>query len=131
MRTIFLTLMLTFFFGSLLTVEAQTGREIRVRINQQKAVSGTRLNIKFIAMVEDSRCPTDANCIWAGNAKIKIRISKNGKAAKTFELNSNLAPPTVVFEGHEFKLTALTPAPSSNIRINRNGYIATLSVRRL
>ena len=106
-------------------------REIRVRINQQKAVSGTKLKIKFIAMVEDSRCPTDANCIWAGNAKIKIRVSKNGKAAKTFELNSNLAPTTVVFEGHEFKLTALTPAPSSNIRINRNGYVATITVSKI
>jgi len=85
---------------------------------------------KFISVVEDSRCPTDTNCIWASNAKINIKISKGKSAAKTFELNTNLEPQIITFAGYEIKLTNLTPAPATNIRINRNGYAATLTVNK-
>ena len=130
MKILFLTLLLTLFFGGVTIIEAKTQKVVKVQINQQKKVIGTKFTVKFLEMVEDSRCPSDTNCIWAGNAKIKIRVTKSGKTAKIFELNTNLADKTVVFEGHEFKLTALTPAPRSNIRINRNGYTATLTVTK-
>jgi len=85
---------------------------------------------KFISVVEDSRCPTDTNFIRASNAKINIKISKGKSAAKTFELNTNLEPQIITFAGYEIKLTNLTPAPATNIRINRNGYAATLTVNK-
>lgn len=27
--------------------------------------------------IQDSRCPLDANCIWAGQAKVKLHLSKD------------------------------------------------------
>ncbi|MBC7900913.1 MAG: hypothetical protein H7070_12775 [Saprospiraceae bacterium] len=128
MRTIFFAILLTLFLGGSISVEAKKPKEIKVQIHQQKRVPGTKLTVKFLELAEDSRCPTGVNCIWEGNAKIKIQISRNGKAAKTLELNSNLPNKDVIFEGHEFKLTALTPHPGANIRINPNGYIATIEI---
>lgn len=130
MRTIFTVLILTFVFGGFVSAQAQTNQEIKLLINKQKVVTKDKLTIKFVALVEDSRCPTDTNCVWAGNAKIKIQIGKGKGAAKTFELNTNLEPQTVSFAGYEIKLVNLTPQPASNIRINRNGYMATFAISK-
>ena len=102
-------------------------QEVEVQINHEKAFSGFK--IKFIDMIEDSRCPRDTTCVWAGNAKVSVQVSKKGKK-KISELNSNMTPHTVSFEGYEFKLTKLTPEPASNIRIRKDGYVATIAVVR-
>ncbi len=128
MKTIFLTLLLTLFFGAMINVEAKTPKILKLRLHEQKNIAGTKLTVKFLEMVEDSRCPKGVNCVWAGNAKISIEISKNGKSAKTFELNSNLDPQTIMFEGCKFRLIALDPYPANNIRIDRNGYIAAIEI---
>ena len=99
-------------------------------INKQKVIIRDKLTVKFVSLVEDSRCPTDTNCVWAGNAKIKIQVGKGKAAAKTFELNTNLDPQTISFAGYEIKLVNLTPQPASNIIINRNGYTATFAVSK-
>jgi hypothetical protein len=124
-------LILTFVFGGFVSAQAQTNQEIKLLINKQKIVTKDKLTIKFVSLVEDSRCPTDTNCIWAGNAKIKIQVGRGKTAAKTFELNTNLEPQTVSFAGYEIKLVNLTPQPATNIRINRNGYTAVFSIKKL
>ncbi len=130
MKTVISTLILTLAFGSLNFVSAQTKQQIKVLINRQKVVSGSKLTIKFASLVEDSRCPTDTNCIDAGNARITINVGKSNGAAQTFELNTNSAPQSVTFAGYRIKLTALNPKPATNIRINRNGYTATFVVTK-
>ena len=130
MRTIFTALILTFVFGGFVAAKVQKTEQVKVLINKQKIVTKDKLTVKFVSLIEDSRCPTDTNCIWAGNAKIKIQVGKGKGAAKTFELNTNLEPQTVSFAGYEIKLVNLTPEPASNIRINRNGYTVTFAVNR-
>jgi len=130
MRAIFTTLILTFVFGAFAQAEAQTSQQLKLIVNQQKTVTKDKLKIKFISVLEDSRCPMDTNCIWAGNAKIQIKVSDSKGASKTFELNMNLEPRIVSFAGYEIKIINLTPQPASNIRINRNGYAATLVISK-
>lgn len=127
MRKTLFILFLTFVFG----IQLRAQQQITVGINQQKSVAKNKLIIKFDSLVEDSRCPADANCFWAGNAKIKITLGKTKSGAKTFELNTNLETRSVNFAGYEIKLTGLTPQPATNIRINRNGYTAAFTVSRL
>ncbi len=117
-------------FGSFNFVSARTKQQVKVLINRQKAVPGSKLTIKFASLVEDSRCPVETNCIDAGNAQIMIKVSKSNGAAQTFELNTNSAPQSVIFAGYKIKLTDLNLEPATNIRINRNGYTATLVVSK-
>ncbi len=129
MRKTILAVLLTLVLGSFL--QAQTNQKVTVQINQQKTVAKNKLTIKFVSLIEDSRCPSDTNCIWAGNARITIKVSNGKSAAKTFELNTNLKPQTVSFAGYEIKLASLTPQPATNIRINRNGYTATFAITKI
>ncbi len=126
-----LALILIFVCGSVLQAKGRTDEQFKLQVNGQKTITKDKLKIKFISVVEDSRCPEDTNCVWAGNAKVQIKISKRGGASKTFELNTNLEPQIITFEGYEIKVIDLTPQPRTNIRINRNGYTATFSISRL
>lgn len=37
--------------------------------------------ITFNAVIEDSRCPTNVQCIWAGRAIISVTVAEKGKDA--------------------------------------------------
>lgn len=131
MRKIILVLVLTFGFGAFLQASAHQAQRVSVLINKRKTVVKNKLTIKFAAFLEDSRCPTDVQCIQAGSAKIKIEVSGGKNGAKTFEINTGAEPRTVSYSGYAIELTDLNPEPASNIRINRNGYTAVFQVSRL
>lgn len=125
-----LAIILTLAFGGLTMIEAQNRQQQKVQIHKQKKFSRSNLTVKFIELVEDSRCPEGTTCIWAGNAKITIEVSK-GRNKETFEVNTNLGPKGATYDGYAIELIALTPVPKENIRINKNGYVATFAVSRL
>ena len=130
MRTILSALLFTLGFGICASVDAKTGTELKLRVAQEKTVPRTAIRIKFLSVIEDSRCPEGVNCIWAGVAKIKIQLRKAGKPAKEFELNTNQTDKTITFEGHEIKLAALTPYPKSGTAIKAASYSATLTITK-
>lgn len=122
--------MLAFVFGISMQTQAQTSQKVTVQINHQKAAVKNKLTIKFVSLLEDSRCPRGTQCIQAGAARIQIEASGAGGAAKMFELKTNASPKSIYYRGYEITLTDVNPAPANNIRINRSGYTATFSVRK-
>lgn len=115
-------------FGSFSSVSAKQGQEISVKINTEERVNGG-VRVRFVELVEDSRCPVDTNCIWAGNAKIKVRVTRNGRS-RVLELHTMTKGSDPVFAGYKFRLTDLDPDLRSNVRINRNGYVAKIQITK-
>lgn len=130
MRTLFLSLILTMIFGSVMTAEAQTTQQISLSAGKEKTVTRNKLKIKFVS-VEDSRCPKDVDCIWAGNAKVTIKVTNRKGESKTFDLNTNLETKAVKFEGYEIKLSGVAPYPKANTPNNQSGYTASFTVTKL
>ena len=130
MKGLILSLMMLLALGVLPATAAKRPETMRVQINKEKRFPRSRLSVRFVELVEDSRCPTDTNCIWAGNAKIKIRVTANGRSQE-LTLDTNGQHQAATAEGYSIKLISLTPAPRSNIRINRNGYVATFEAVKL
>lgn len=110
------------------TVLAKRSETVKVLINKEVTAKGG-LKIAFVELVEDSRCPEDAQCIWAGNAKIKIRVTKKGKS-EILELNTMPNGDAPSFAGYRFSLTDLMPRLRSNVRINRNAYEASIEMKK-
>ena len=128
MRILTAILLVLFGFGAFSAVAAKQPERVPVKIHETASAKGG-VRIKFVELIDDSRCPTDTNCIWAGNAKIKVRVTRNGRS-KDLELNTGLDPKELIFAGYSFRLVGLTPEPRTNIRINRNGYVAKIEVRK-
>ncbi|PZD77455.1 hypothetical protein [Mesonia sp. K7] len=42
--------------------------------------------IDFVEVTEDSRCPSDATCVWEGQARAIVMLCKDGKKVTTKEL---------------------------------------------
>lgn len=131
MKSLFLALFLMLAFGGLATVEAQTPQQVKVLVGKQKKASRSKLIIKFDSLVEDSRCAEGTNCVWAGNAKIKVTIKQGDDPSETFEMNTNLGAKGASYGPYAVNLISLTPIPAANVRLNRNAYTATFSISRL
>ena len=114
------------FFGITAAASAQTVETMTVRVGQQKTVGKGDLKVSFIKLIEDSRCPANAKCVWAGNAKIKIAVSRPGNAKRTFELNTGLEPRSVTVFGYEIKLTNVAPYPGTTAQTDPSKSVAKL-----
>ncbi len=104
-------------------------KEFDVKVGQEVTVEGENLKISFGSVGEDSRCPEGVNCIWAGNAKIAVRLQK-GKSTASLELNTGVDPKRSSYLGYEVGLVALRPYPKMNTTIDNKGYVATLIVSK-
>ncbi|MBA3770513.1 MAG: hypothetical protein H0X08_08475 [Blastocatellia bacterium] len=109
---------------------ARQGDTVSLKIGQQRTVKPSKVRIKFISVVEDSRCPTDVNCIWAGNAKIKVLVSIS-RTSREFEINTNLGPQGDQLDGWAINLVELTPSPTSKGGTSKGSYRAKFTVTRL
>lgn len=128
MKTIIATFALVFAFA--MTGMSQTPEYLTVKSGKQGIAKKSKLKIKFISLVEDSRCPEGVNCVWEGNAKIKVLIS-NGKTSKEFEMNTSLGPKGDSFSGWAIYLEELSPVPKSGSNIDPLTYKAKFKVIRL
>ena len=124
------SLLLTFVIGVTARAETQNRETQKIRIEKQKKFAKSKLTVRFVSLLEDSRCPEGVDCVWAGNARIKIEVW-NRRTKNTYELNTNLGAKGANFEGYAIELIALTPIPKENIRIDRNSYVAEFAVSKL
>ncbi len=118
------------FIAAAAAMKTDAGQMVKLRINQQKTIRASNLTIKFISVVEDSRCPVGVNCIWAGNGKVKIKVMGKNKKSETFELNTNLSPQSVVFQGQEIRLMNLEPNTDKDKAIKPADYSATFALSK-
>lgn len=118
-------------FSLVIVTSAQTARTVLVGVGKPVAAKQSGLKVKFVEVLEDSRCPTGANCIWAGNAKIKIEVTNKGGGRKLLELNTNSGPKGDQFDGWAIDLVTLTPYPSTTATIDTKDYVAKVVITRL
>lgn len=112
---------------------ARLGRPFELRVGQQLTLKGQRLRIKFVAVVEDSRCPSDVTCIWAGNAAVRLDVSINPRDSKRLTLNTggtSSLPGEVQYRGYKLRLLRLDPSPSSKQKIAPGDYTVALLVSK-
>ena len=101
-----------------------------VRVGETVNVSGESLSVRFDSVPSDSRCPTGVQCVWAGNAQVRVTLSKVGSAPGTLNLNTTLDPRKGAYLNYEVELVGLAPYPSSKTTLRYSDYRATLVVRK-
>lgn len=116
----------TFAFGQEDSAETP---KIGVKVPQGETVIIKGVSIKFLEVIEDSRCPKDVTCIWAGRAIVKVEVIANGKKEEkilTFgEIRPGEEKNTNLYNSGKFAINGLTlnPYPTSESTGKDTGYV--------
>ncbi len=100
-----------------------------VRVNETVAIDGESLRITFERVVEDSRCPTNTTCFWAGDAVVRVALL--GANAERGTLNLHTLSETAAqgsFQKFRVRLVQLAPVPHDGGSVPAEQYVATLIV---
>ena len=108
-------------------IEVQLDEPFPLRMEQAAEVTGTPIRLRFEEVLEDSRCPADVVCVWAGNARIRLIVEAAAEPAELL-LNTGLEPRSAPAEGYLVSLEGVQPATHSARTIQPADYIVTLRV---
>ena len=125
-------LVISLAFQSTPRVHAQPDAEMQrvvLKLGEEAEVNGGRIHVRFDAMLSDSRCPRGKRCVWAGEAKVQLRV-RQGSSSDTSHV---VAGPRRSFYpiGSKYfvQMRSLEPYPGD--RTDRPGeYTLTLIFRR-
>lgn len=91
-----------------------------------EATVAPRTQLRFVRVVNDSRCPKGVQCVWAGEVKIEFEL-KSPSGKKTFELASARSPGTAVGL-MQFELKDYGPCPAGSNRL-ADAECATVAIK--
>jgi hypothetical protein len=100
-----------------------------LRIGETAYVADTRLTIRADSVPEDSRCPTDVVCAWAGNARIALTIRHESDVDRV-NVNSTLQPRAVSRHGYSVELVDVRPPRVSTGPTVPGSYVVRLLATR-
>jgi hypothetical protein len=66
-------------------VAAVLGKEFTLGQGQAAYIASESMLVKFVNVTEDSRCPSDVVCVWAGQVTTQLQVAGSG-----FNLGGNV-----------------------------------------
>lgn len=112
-------------------VVVEPGVAFTLAPGQTATVRRADARVTFREVREDSRCPVDVQCVWAGDAKVEVTIARAGVPTETKTLS--ITPPENEVQTGNMKLrfVGLTPVPrQSDGNVPRN-YLAEFVAEEL
>lgn len=97
-----------------------------IKTTMGQVMTGLNVSITPREVVDDSRCPTDVQCIWAGTVKVRATIkTTDGTSEETLEIGKPLQKGiyTITF-------SELTPGPKSGETIPVSSYRFVFTVSK-
>ncbi len=76
-------------------IKAQINEPVSLPVGKSCVIAAENLQLTFLRVVEDSRCPKGAQCIWAGQAIIALSIKKDAGPASEVRIRRRNQPPNL------------------------------------
>ncbi|WP_242907010.1 hypothetical protein [Actinomadura terrae] len=94
-------------------------------------LDGGGLTVRFDEVRDDSRCPVTVNCVWAGDATVRLTITAENAAPTAHDLHvAGTTAKTAAVPGFRVSLVGLTPERQSTKPLPKDAYRAKLQVDR-
>jgi hypothetical protein len=89
--------------------------QIVFKIGLGTTVTNDGVKIQFEEVLEDSRCPANVQCVWAGQARVKVNISGPDMPEEALELIVGKKDKDVlcILDGYVMKAMSLAPYPDT------------------
>jgi len=113
---------------------ASLGQPFELAPGQPVTISETGLQVQFNAVTEDSRCPAQVQCIWAGRASVELALIAPNVAPETVTLSTCCGPDQTHYEyaGQAIDLHGVAPGPGRpGAAISDADYRAQVTVNSL
>ena len=106
-----------------------TAQENEVVLHYGETIVLGDREITFQDVSQDSRCPTDVNCVWAGEVKLHLIINE-GKFATEDKYNFTAGNAIILWsdENESCTLVAVSPYPKTSAKIPKEAYFLTLQM---
>lgn len=114
-------------FGFAQTEVAKTP-QIVFKVGLGTTVTSDGIEIEFEEVLEDSRCPVDVQCVWAGQARVKVKVSGTDLPEESLDLIVGKEGKDVLCEvdGFVLKVMNLAPYPDSTNEENKKYVLSIL-----
>jgi len=113
------------------TGEAVLEREFKIKYGQELTVKGEGLRVTFASLLDDSRCPINATCVWEGDAEILIGVRRANAEESQIALHTNQKfSQAGTYRQYVIRLVALDPYPRADVENKESDYTATLLIKK-
>jgi hypothetical protein len=104
------------------------GERFSLKVGQSAQTRDGAWRVGFEGVGADSRCPKGEQCVWAGDATVRVWLQSGSgpRAARELHTAPALAQATRV-PGHELRLVLLEPYPVAARLPVMADYVATLT----
>jgi hypothetical protein len=116
------------------TVNAGLNVPFTLKIDQTADIKSENLKVTFLNVNEDSRCPSDVQCVWEGQAKVQINVLKNNQDIGTFNLTKRAGHDELSVlnvDGHSITLEKVDPYPVSTKKTGTADYSIVLKIKKI
>ena len=107
MRTIVLFLGFLFVLTSCEKEVFELNEEVSIGHNSSiliQTVNSGQIDVKYTELLDESRCPPDVNCVWAGYVKVQLKLDEE----QHVELGlGETTVDSLVYNNHVIKLLAV------------------------
>jgi hypothetical protein len=110
-------------------VTATLGQEFTLPVGKTAIITGQYLSVKFVEVEADSRCPNNAQCIWAGEARFLVSIKLNYSLTSVEWTVSGREGGLKTFNQYSFTFT-LEPYPEVGQDIAPSDYYLVMTVTK-
>lgn len=106
--------------------------DFELDFNETATFEEGNFSIKFVELIEDSRCPEFADCLWGGRATVRLEITENEVLSSitlvtenSIDLDSFLV---AEYANYKIELIDISPYPDVNTISEDSDYTVTFKI---
>jgi hypothetical protein len=107
--------------------EASLNQDVQLAPKEQAAYGPQGLTVEFVRVVEDSRCPKDTTCVWAGEVKVEVATRVGSAAPVPHEIK---AGESATVDAFQVMIVNVQPEKLSTREIPQAEYRITVKVEK-
>jgi hypothetical protein len=109
---------------------ARAGEAFDLRVGGALTLGDIPVTVNVERVSEDSRCPANVTCVWAGDATVRVVLIAGDGSRGTVDVHTMADKQDARSQGFRVRLVKLLPARLTADAVPQEQYVATLIVNR-
>lgn len=108
--------------------KAELNREFQLKFRESAKLESEDLGIRFNALIQESRCPKEVQCITAGKAEIAIQMTDAEGKTEQIQMSTEVPANEVSYDKYRIQLLEVLPYPIAGERNDPERYSILLII---